>query len=62
VMTYIVNDTADGSTCLCVASLVLHVGLRLESRVSDTVIVVEATKGQLLEIVELHHYFDYCCV
>ena len=53
--TYIENGTADGCTCLGVGGLVSDVGLSLERRVTKAIIVVKATEGHLIEIVELHH-------
>ena len=57
--TYVENDSADGRSGLGVGRLVLHVGLGLEGRVSQTVIVVEASQRHLIEIVELHHCFTF---
>lgn len=55
--TYVEDDTADSGTRLGVTGLVLHASLSLKSGISDTVVIVEATEGHLIEIVKLHHYF-----
>lgn len=49
--TYVEDDTADGGTRLGVTGLVLHASLSLKSGISDTVVIVEATEGHLIEIV-----------
>ena len=57
--TYVEDDSADGRSSLGVGRLGLHVGLGFKGRVSQTVIVVEASKRHLIEIVELHHCFTF---
>jgi hypothetical protein len=56
-MTYVEDSTADGGTGLGEAHLMFHVDLRFEGRVSDTVIIVESSERNLIEIVKLCHYF-----
>ena len=57
--TYVEDDSADGRSSLGVGRLGSHVGLVFEGRVSQTVIVVKASKRHLIEIVELHHCFTF---
>ena len=55
--TYIEDNTANGSTGLGVALLMLRVSLGSQSCIADAIIVVKATKGDLLQIVQLNHYY-----
>ena len=64
--TYIENGSADSGSSLGVAQLVLHVGLGRKRSIADAVIVVEATDGHLLQVVQLYHdssssFADFFC-
>lgn len=55
--TSIEDNTANGGTGLGVALLMLRVSLGSQSCIADAIIVVKATKGDLLQIVQLNHYY-----
>lgn len=57
--TYCEDDTTDGRTSLGEAHLSTNFGLGRKGCVTNAVVVVEATEGHLIEIVEFHFYFYY---
>ena len=56
--TYIEYNTTDGRSSLGVRKLGIGLGLGSQGRVSNAVVIIEATKGHLLQIVQLNHSFN----
>ena len=53
--TYVEDDAADGRTSLRVARL-RGLRLALQRSVAQAVVVVEATEGHLIQVVQFHHF------